>query len=408
MKGESGRRGRGRRCTGSRRLAMAPTRRRARRDPPPQRLFLNMHTQDLQVEVGSKKLPSRQGRLDVRGKTMGESARGARGGGDERFDSWRRFARRDEDTRCGSARAGGGKECGTVLQGSGAGEDRGRRRKGNPDAKMKGIGDQDKKDLQDLDGKDESLVGLSPAKGRPRLMTGRARSTSWWTATGSTLRVSWLFWGRTTWTAPSSSFAETSWRRTGRTGRSRRGWREDGRHRSKGSVSGNEVRGYKDAGAVYGGPGFSGRPSLVSSSPSSKTDPPRSPRSAFPQARRATDPLPRFPCSNHRADLESDAEGLQKASEQLGEILESPSLEEAEKKIDLLLADGAMDPAMMMVMAKARAGAKESTMMKEEAKDVMFHLYNKARDGLTTQQPTEFKILKHAVSQPTDRERRTS
>lgn len=104
--------------------------------------------------------------------------------------------------------------------------------------------------------------------------------------------------------------------------------------------------------------------------------------------------------------MESDAEGLQKASEQLGEILESPSLEEAEKKIDLLLADGAMDPAMMMVMAKAWAGAKESTMMKEEAKDVMFHLYNKARDGLTTQQPTEFKILKHVVSQPTDRERR--
>ena len=32
--------------------------------------------------------------------------------------------------------------------------------KGNPDAKMKGIGDQDQKDLQDLDGKDESLVGL--------------------------------------------------------------------------------------------------------------------------------------------------------------------------------------------------------------------------------------------------------
>ena len=31
---------------------------------------------------------------------------------------------------------------------------------GNPDAKMKGIGDQDQKDLQDLDGKDESLVGL--------------------------------------------------------------------------------------------------------------------------------------------------------------------------------------------------------------------------------------------------------
>ncbi|QDZ25792.1 hypothetical protein HOP50_19g83340 [Chloropicon primus] len=107
-----------------------------------------------------------------------------------------------------------------------------------------------------------------------------------------------------------------------------------------------------------------------------------------------------------QVDLEDDAEALQKASEQLGKILESASLEEAEKQIDGLLETGGMDPALMMMMAKAWAGAKESSMMKEEAKDVMFHLYNKARDGLTEQQPTEFKILKFVVSQPTARERR--
>ena len=45
-------------------------------------------------------------------------------------------------------------------------------------------------------------------------------------------------------------------------------------------------------------------------------------------------------------------------------------------------------------------------MMKEEAKDIMFHLYNKARDGLSQQQPSVLKILKYVVSQPTRREKR--
>lgn len=103
---------------------------------------------------------------------------------------------------------------------------------------------------------------------------------------------------------------------------------------------------------------------------------------------------------------ENDPEALQRAAENFSQILEAPTLEAAEQEIDSLLDVGGMDPALMMMMAKAWAGAKESSMMKEEAKDVMFHLYNKARQGLGDQQPCEFKILKFVVSQPTPRERR--
>jgi hypothetical protein len=103
--------------------------------------------------------------------------------------------------------------------------------------------------------------------------------------------------------------------------------------------------------------------------------------------------------------LEGDEENLQEAAKQFAKILEATSLDDAEKQIDGLIDTGGMDPALLMMMAKAWAGAKESNMMKEEAKDIMFHLYNKARDGLSQQQPSEFKILKYVVSQPTRREK---
>ena len=105
-------------------------------------------------------------------------------------------------------------------------------------------------------------------------------------------------------------------------------------------------------------------------------------------------------------EVEDNQDGLEEAAKQFSSILDAESLSDAEKQIDGLLETGNMDPALLMMMAKAWAGAKESNMMKEEAKDVMFHLYNKARDGLSMQQPSEFKILKYVVSQPTRMERR--
>ena len=55
------------------------------------------------------------------------------------------------------------------------------------------------------------------------------------------------------------------------------------------------------------------------------------------------------------------------------------SIEEADKRLDDLAAQGRLDPALLLMMAKAHAAAKESSYTKEETKDVMAHLYFKAR-----------------------------
>jgi len=102
--------------------------------------------------------------------------------------------------------------------------------------------------------------------------------------------------------------------------------------------------------------------------------------------------------------LAEDFESFQAAGKNLSSILGAESLGDAEKQIDNLADAGQIDPSLVTMMAKAWAGAKESNMMKEEAKDIMFHLYNKARDGLSLQQPVELKILKYVTHQPTKRE----
>ena len=53
------------------------------------------------------------------------------------------------------------------------------------------------------------------------------------------------------------------------------------------------------------------------------------------------------------------------------------SLEEADSKIDALAKSGALDPALLLTMAKAYAAAKETDKTKEEVKDIMAHLYFK-------------------------------
>ena len=55
------------------------------------------------------------------------------------------------------------------------------------------------------------------------------------------------------------------------------------------------------------------------------------------------------------------------------------SIEEADRKIDELAAGGMLSPALLLTMAKAYAGVKETDLTKEEVKDIMAHLYFKAR-----------------------------
>ena len=73
------------------------------------------------------------------------------------------------------------------------------------------------------------------------------------------------------------------------------------------------------------------------------------------------------------------------------------SLPEAEKRIDDLAAAGQLTPALMLTMAKAYAAAKESTYTRDDAKEVMVHLYTKAKASFNAQRPAEMRILKHLV-----------
>jgi len=73
------------------------------------------------------------------------------------------------------------------------------------------------------------------------------------------------------------------------------------------------------------------------------------------------------------------------------------SLPEAEKRIEELASNGQLTPALMLTMAKAYAAAKESTYTRDDAKEVMVHLYTKAKASFNAQRPAEMRILKHLV-----------
>jgi hypothetical protein len=78
--------------------------------------------------------------------------------------------------------------------------------------------------------------------------------------------------------------------------------------------------------------------------------------------------------------------------------VQSSSIEEAEKQIDAMAATGQIDPAFLLTMAKAHSGVKESDYTKEEVKDVMFHLYTKAKEAAARDLPKEVRILKHLLT----------
>jgi hypothetical protein len=70
----------------------------------------------------------------------------------------------------------------------------------------------------------------------------------------------------------------------------------------------------------------------------------------------------------------------------------------AYKQIDDMAAQGTLDPAFLLTMAKAYSGVKDSQYTKDEVKEVMYHLYMKAKETASRQQPPEIRILKHLLS----------
>lgn len=94
----------------------------------------------------------------------------------------------------------------------------------------------------------------------------------------------------------------------------------------------------------------------------------------------------------------ADSEALSVAQHKFDDILSSPSLDAACKKIDNLAKANQLDSTLMLYITKAWASAKDSSMMKDEAKDIMYHLYMVARGNLQRLVPKEVRIIKHLLS----------
>ncbi|KAJ8772252.1 hypothetical protein K2173_027429 [Erythroxylum novogranatense] len=90
-------------------------------------------------------------------------------------------------------------------------------------------------------------------------------------------------------------------------------------------------------------------------------------------------------------------EALNVAELKLQDIVNSPSLDVACRKIDDLAEKKQLDSTLVMMITKAWSAAKESNMTKDEVKDVLYHLYKTAVGNLQRQMPKEIRIAKYLL-----------
>ncbi|XP_052189659.1 uncharacterized protein At4g37920 [Diospyros lotus] len=91
-------------------------------------------------------------------------------------------------------------------------------------------------------------------------------------------------------------------------------------------------------------------------------------------------------------------EALNAAELKFQDIINSPSIDAACRKIDNLAEKNQLDSALVLMITKAWSAAKESNMMKDEVKDVLYHLYMTARGNLQRLMPKEIRILKYLLT----------
>ncbi|PSS31673.1 hypothetical protein CEY00_Acc04942 [Actinidia chinensis var. chinensis] len=91
-------------------------------------------------------------------------------------------------------------------------------------------------------------------------------------------------------------------------------------------------------------------------------------------------------------------EALNVAELKLQDIINSPTLDAACRKIDNLAEKNQLDSTLMLMITKAWSAAKESHMVKDEAKDIMYYLYMNAREHMQKNLPKEVRILKYLLT----------
>ncbi|XP_047321986.1 uncharacterized protein At4g37920-like isoform X2 [Impatiens glandulifera] len=100
---------------------------------------------------------------------------------------------------------------------------------------------------------------------------------------------------------------------------------------------------------------------------------------------------------DHDTATES-VEALNVAELKFQDIVNSPSLDVACRKIDDLAAKNQLDSALVLMITKAWSAAKESNMTKGEVKDILYHLYMTAQGNLQRFMPKEIMILKYLIT----------
>ncbi|KAK4483963.1 hypothetical protein RD792_011174 [Penstemon davidsonii] len=91
-------------------------------------------------------------------------------------------------------------------------------------------------------------------------------------------------------------------------------------------------------------------------------------------------------------------EALNAAELKFQDIINSPSVDAACRKIDSLAEKNQLDSALVLMITKAWSAAKESNMMKDEVKDILYHLYKTSRGNLQRLMPKEIRILKYLLT----------
>ncbi|PKA58658.1 Uncharacterized protein AXF42_Ash008945 [Apostasia shenzhenica] len=89
---------------------------------------------------------------------------------------------------------------------------------------------------------------------------------------------------------------------------------------------------------------------------------------------------------------------LEVAQSKFDDILRSSSLEAACDKIKSLAKRMKLDSSLILLINRAWAVAKDSTTMKNEVKDIMYHIYKATRKALRTMAPQEIKLLKYLLN----------
>ncbi|KAE8715438.1 putative F-box/LRR-repeat protein [Hibiscus syriacus] len=91
-------------------------------------------------------------------------------------------------------------------------------------------------------------------------------------------------------------------------------------------------------------------------------------------------------------------EAINAAELKFQDIINSPSIDVACRKIDSLAEKNQLDSALMLMITKAWSAVKESNMTKDEVKDILYHLYMTARGNLQRLLPKEIRIVKYLLT----------